>query len=115
MALIRTALGLCATFGIFTFAATGSSFADSWKFNIVNSSDFKVLSFQTNENGGWSKNWLGENIAPGETFVMDFGTSEGNCTVRTHITFNDGTHVDGDVDYCKVATLTIHNDGVSAE
>jgi hypothetical protein len=39
-------------------------------------------------------------VAPGETFDMDFGTDEGNCTVRTRITFSDKTYVVRDIDYC---------------
>ncbi len=96
-------------------AFTGQSFADSWKFNVVNKSSAKVLSFQTKEDGDWSKNWLGENIAPGEKFVMDFGTSEGNCSVRTHITFNDNTFVDADIDYCKVSNIYVTETGITMD
>ena len=96
-------------------ALTGQSFAGSWKFNVINQSSAKVLSFQTKEDGSWSKNWLGENIAPGETFIMDFGTSEGQCTVRTHITFNDSTYVDSDIDYCKVSNIYVKESGITMD
>jgi hypothetical protein len=94
---------------------TGQSFAGSWKFNVINKSAAKVLSFQTKENGDWSHNWLGENIAPGETFVMDFGTAEGECSVRTHITFNDNTYVDSDIDYCKVSNIYVTETGITMD
>ena len=41
---------------------------------------------------------------------MDFGTSEGDCTIRTQITFTDGSKFDANVDYCKVSTLYLYED-----
>lgn len=86
--------------------------AGEWKFELVNKSNASVLSFKTQENGRWSKNWLEENVAPGETFDMDFGTDEGNCTVRTRIEFSDNTHVDANIDYCKASVITVRNNDV---
>jgi hypothetical protein len=108
---MKTAL-ICASV---TLAFTGQSYAGSWKFNVINKSGLKVLSFQTNEDGAWSHNWLKENIAPGETFIMDFGTAEGECSVRTHITFNNDTYVDGDIDYCKVANIYVTESGITLD
>ena len=98
---------------VITIAFTSQSFAGSWKFNVVNKSSAKVLTFKTKENDEWSKNWLGENIGPGETFIMDFGTSEGSCVVRTYLTFNDDTHVDADIDYCKVSNIYVTENGIT--
>ncbi len=111
MSLAKTALISAALM----LAFTGQSLAGSWKFNVINESSAKVLTFQTKEGGDWSKNWLGENIAPGETFVMDFGTAEGSCTVRTHITFNDNTFVDADIDYCKVSNIHVKESGITMD
>jgi hypothetical protein len=111
MSIVKTALVATAI----TIAFAAPSFAGSWKFNVVNKSSAKVLSFQTKENSSWSHNWLGENIGPGETFIMDFGTAEGECTVRTHITFNDNTYVDSDIDYCKVSNIYVTESGITMD
>ena len=51
--------------------------------------------------------------AVSDTFNMDFGTSKGDCTVRTQIHFADGSKFDAPVDYCKVNHLYIHDDTIS--
>lgn len=86
--------------------------AKEWKFDLVNKSAASVLSFKTLDGRRWSKNWLEENVAPGETFVMDFGTDEGDCTVKTRIEFSDDTHVEADIDYCSASTITVRNSGI---
>lgn len=92
--------------------ATGAAAANEWKFELENRSTANVTSFRTQENGAWSDNWLDEIIVPGDTFEMDFGTDEGNCTVRTRIDFTDGTYVDADIDYCDMKTITVRNKDV---
>jgi hypothetical protein len=89
-----------------------AAIAKSWKFELVNRSAAHVTTFRTQENGRWSKNWLEENVAPGETFDMDFGTDEGDCTVRTRITFTDNTYVDANIDYCNANKITVRNSGI---
>jgi hypothetical protein len=54
-----------------------------WKFKVVNQSSTAAVEFRTQEDGEWSKNWIADRIEPGDTFVMDFGTDKGDCTVRT--------------------------------
>ena len=93
-------------------ALTGGAAANEWKFDLTNRSTANVTSFRTQENGKWSANWLDEIIVPGDTFEMDFGTDEGNCTVRTRIDFTDGTYVDADIDYCDMKTITVRNNDV---
>jgi len=81
---------------------------DSWKFEVTNGSSVPVRHFRTKEDGQWSSNWIsGDRINPGETFIMDFRTSEGNSVVRTQITFTDDTYFDYDVDYCKAEIIII--------
>lgn len=92
--------------------ATGTVAANEWKFDLENRSAANVTSFRTQENGAWSDNWLDEIIVPGDTFEMDFGTDEGNCTVRTRIDFTDDTYVDADIDYCNMSTITVRNNDV---
>ncbi|THD47498.1 MAG: hypothetical protein E7774_04695 [Bradyrhizobium sp.] len=86
-----------------------------WKFNVVNKSTTAAIEFRTQEDGQWSQNWIADRIEPGDTFAMDFGTDEGDCSVRTEIRFTDGSFFDADVDYCKVSTLYIHEDKLTWE
>ena len=46
---------------------------------------------------------------------MDFGTDKGDCTVRTQIRFTDGSYFDANVNYCKVETLYIHDNRLTAD
>jgi hypothetical protein len=86
---------------------------DHWKFNVINKSATAAVEFRTQENGDWSSNWISDRIQPGDTFNMDFGTSKGDCTVRTQIHFADGSKFDAPVDYCKVNNLYIHDDNIT--
>lgn len=88
------------------------AFAKSWKFELINKSAAHVTSFRTQEDGQWSKNWLDENVAPGETYDMDFGSDEGSCKVRTRIAFSDNTYVDANIDYCNANKITVRNSGI---
>jgi hypothetical protein len=83
------------------------AFATSWEFDLVNRSNANILNFKTREGGSWSRNWLNEIVVPGETFVMDFGTNEGNCGVRTRMEFSDGTFFEDTIDYCSMSTITV--------
>lgn len=83
------------------------AFAGSWKFAMTNKSKSIITSFKTQEEGKWSSNWLSEPVSPGDEYEMDFGTSEGDCVVRTKVTFKDGSYFDYDVDYCKVEHLVV--------
>lgn len=96
-------------------AATPALAKKSWKFELINKSAAHVTTFKTREGGQWSENWLEENVAPGETFDMDFGTDEGNCKVRTRIEFSDNTYVDANIDYCEADVITVRNSGITWE
>lgn len=95
--------------GLFTllFSISALHAADHWEFRIVNKSKLVADGFRTMENGQWSENWLHSQIAPGSDWTMDFGHSDGTCTVRTQVTFTDDTFFDYDVDYCKAKTLFV--------
>jgi hypothetical protein len=93
-------------------ATTPAAAAGHWKFDLHNNSAAKVLTFKTQEDGEWSENWLPENVDPGETYEMDFGTDEGDCEVRTRISFSDGTYVDANIDYCHASNIYVRNDDV---
>lgn len=96
-------------------SVAGQAAAASWKFELTNDSAARVTSFKTQENGVWSQNWLPVQVNPGETYEMDFGTDEGECTVRTRIWFTDQTYVDGSIDYCNMTTITVNADGITWE
>eukprot|EP01037_Dinobryon_pediforme_P012281 gene12281-12367_t len=81
---------------------------DHWKFKVINKSDTAATEFRTKENGDWSDNWISARIEPGDTFNMDFGHSDGDCSVRTQIHFVDGTYFDANVDYCNASKLYIY-------
>ena len=106
---VGTGIVLAAFAVMNSFALAG----DHWKFNVVNKSNTAALEFRTQENGEWSSNWISDRIEPGDTFNMDFGTSKGDCSVRTQISFADGSKFDAPVDYCKVNNLYIHNDSIT--
>jgi hypothetical protein len=89
---------------------SGGAMAKEWVFYVENKSNHAVIEFRTREDGEWSKNWISDRIEPNAKFEMDFGTSEGDCTIRTQITFTDGSKFDANVDYCKVTTLYLYED-----
>jgi hypothetical protein len=88
---------------------------DHWKFAVENKSDHAAVEFRTRQDDEWSSNWISDRIEPGETFNMDFNTSEGSCTVRTQITFTDGSKFDADVNYCKVSKLYLYENKLRGE
>lgn len=106
---IFAAAALAANISMSSLATAG----EHWKFKVINKSSTAALEFRTQEDGEWSSNWISDRIEPGDTFNMDFGTSKGDCTVRTQIHFADGSKFDAPVDYCKVSNLYIHNDSVT--
>jgi len=44
-----------------------------------NTSGNIVVGFYTNDGGGWSENWLGTDINPGEAMRAEFYADTGNC------------------------------------
>lgn len=98
---------------VLAVSSTPAFAGNHWKFDLENASRAKVISFKTKEAGEWSDNWLDAKVAPGETYEMDFGTDEGDCTVKTRIDFSDDTYVSADIDYCNASKITVHNDGIT--
>jgi hypothetical protein len=102
-----------AAMSVLAVSGTPALAGGHWKFDLVNSSRAKVISFKTREDGEWSDNWLDTKVAPGETYEMDFGTDEGDCTVKTRIDFSDNTYVSADIDYCNASKIVVRNDGIT--
>jgi hypothetical protein len=106
--MIKSIVASAAVVAVFMLADGRALAADQWKFKVVNRSDHPVLEFRTREEGEWSDNWISSRLEPGDRIELDFETSEGKCTVRTQITFTDGSRFDANVDYCKVSTLYLY-------
>lgn len=92
--------------------ATMPAIAAGWEFGLYNNTNETIVGFRTKENGAWSGNWLSQKVGPGDVFDMDFGTDEGDCVVRTQVTFSDGSYFDYDVDYCEVSNLHVYADEI---
>jgi hypothetical protein len=111
----RRYLTVLAAAGAMALAGAPAHAGNHWKFQVINKSNSAAIEFRTEEDGEWSQNWIRDRIEPGDTFEMDFGSDKGDCVVRTEIRFTDASYFDADVDYCKVSTLSIHNDHVTLE
>lgn len=111
---MRRILALAVTATVLVGMSAPAS-AGSWKFELHNKTKSTISSFRTKEDGSWSENWLNSKVAGGETFEMDFGSDEGDCVVRTQVTFSDDSYFDYDVDYCKVKALHVYNDEIRGE
>lgn len=44
-----------------------------------NTTNNVVVGFYTNDGGGWSRNWLYDDIEPGEAAEAEFDASSGSC------------------------------------
>ncbi len=93
-------------------ASGAAASAESYQFGVLNKSKLVADGFRTKESGSWSSNWLNTKIRPGESWTLDFGHADGQCTVRTQIHFTDNTYFDYDVDYCKATNLYIYENEV---
>ena len=89
--------------------------AESWTFGLTNNAKDTITGFRTQEEGTWSDSWLTQKVSPGDEFEMDFGSAEGDCVVRTQVTFADGSYFDYDVDYCQVNNLYVYDDEIRWE
>ena len=96
--------------GIATTAAAG----ESYKFKLHNESKYEITGFQTFEDGKWST-WSGVSVAPDETQTMDWQSDEGDCVVPFRIIYKDIETEQYKVDWCKISTITVHDDKVTAE
>jgi hypothetical protein len=108
-------LTAAATALLASLAPGDTASSGEWKFKVVNKGTLPAIEFRTQEDSEWSSNWISERVEPGDTFDMDFGTDKGNCTVRTQIRFTDGSYFDADVNYCKVNTLYIFDNRLTAD
>jgi hypothetical protein len=90
------------------------AFAGTYKFTLENKSQYPITGFQTYEDGKWST-WSGVGVGPGESQTMDWNTDSGNCVVPFRIIYKDIETEQYQVDWCKITTVTVHDDKVTAE
>ena len=88
--------------------------AASYKFTMHNDSQYAITGFQTYEDGKWST-WSGVDIGTGEEQVMDWNSSEGDCTVPFRIIYKDVQTEQYKVDWCKISNIRVHDDSVTAD
>lgn len=76
---IKSAL-CAATLLCLTSAAQAQGTGSEGYFQIYNNTEGNVVvGFYTNDGDGWSDNWLGDNLVPGENARAEFYADSGNC------------------------------------
>lgn len=88
--------------------------AASYKFTLHNDSKYPIVGFQTFEDGKWST-WSGVGVDQGESQVMDWNSSEGDCVVPFRIIYKDVETEQYKVDWCKISNIRVHDDSVTAD
>jgi hypothetical protein len=80
----------------------GSAMAENYNFNLHNNANGWVIDgFYTYQDGKWSKNWLSEDIEPGQYGEMLWNSEEGDCVVPFRVSWTDWGHQDFTMDWCK--------------
>ncbi len=88
--------------------------AASYKFTLHNESKYAITGFQTYEDSKWST-WSGVDIPPGESLLMDWNSSAGDCNVPFRIMYKDVETEQYTVDWCKIGNIRVHDDSVTAD
>lgn len=94
--------------------AATAAFAESYKFKLHNKSKYEITGFQTYEDGKWST-WSGVHVPPGSSLNMDWQSSEGDCVVPFRIIYKDIETEQYKVDWCKISSITVSDDNVTAD
>jgi hypothetical protein len=104
-----------------TMAFAGLSSAQTGKngvFTIHNDTKANtVTGFYTNDGSGWSKNWLSEDLEPGETAKAEFNDATGNCKqmIRVGWLGKKGGEVKDDpirIDFCKASNVYLNDNEI---
>ena len=103
-----------ASLGLLVALLATPALASSYKFTLDNKSQYPITGFQTYEDGKWST-WSNVGVGPGESQVMDWNTDSGDCVVPFRIIYKDVETEQYKVDWCKISTITVHDDKVTAE
>ena len=105
---------LITSFGLLVALAATPALAGTYKFTLENDSKYEITGFQTFEDGKWST-WDNVSAAPGESQTMDWNTDSGDCVVPFRIIYKDVETEQYKVDWCKITTITVHDDKVTAQ
>jgi hypothetical protein len=100
--------------GLLTALVFSPALAGSYKFTMSNESKYAITGFQTFEDGKWST-WSGVDVPPGASQVMDWNSSAGDCKVPFRIMYKDVETEQYSVDWCKISTIRVHDDSVTAD
>ena len=103
-----------ASLGLLAAIVATPAFAGTYKFTLVNKSQYPIVGFETYENDKWST-WSGVGVSQGESQTMDWNTNSGDCVVPFRIIYKDVETEQYKVDWCKITTITVHDDKVTAE
>lgn len=71
---------LAAALSLATFTSAFAGTGSEGYFNVYNNTGSNVVvGFYTNDGSGWSDNWLGDDIEPGQGTKVQFIADTGNC------------------------------------
>jgi hypothetical protein len=118
MNMLRTVLS-AALLAATAFAAQAQGTGSEGFFEIHNDTDGNVvIGFYTNDGGGWSDNWLTEDIDPGESAVARFTADSGPCEeiFRAGWLGDDSTEVLDDpvsIDICEANNIYLEDNDIS--
>lgn len=88
-------------------------------FTIHNETDSNtVVGFYTNDGSGWSKNWMNNNLGPGDTAKMEFSRPGGKCkqTLRVGWRAKGGGEVRDNpinIDICDASNVYLHDNKIT--
>jgi len=102
------------TLGLLSAMMITPAFSASYKFTLHNESQYAISGFETFEDNKWST-WSGVNVSPGDSQLMDWNSSEGDCNVPFRIIYKDVETEQYTVDWCKISNVRVHDDSVTAD
>lgn len=87
---------------------------DYYTFDLVNQSDYTILTFHTGEPGGtWSSDWMPTRILESnDSVAMRFYDSEDACIYYVKIVFTDGDEWTERLDFCDLEYVVVTNEGI---
>jgi hypothetical protein len=115
---LRAALIIAAASG-FAAAASAEGTGKNGVFTVHNETKGNtVVGFYTNDGGGWSKNWLDENLDPGDSTKMEFSKPGGKCkqTLRVGWLGKNKAEVKDDpinIDICDASDVYLHDNKIT--
>jgi hypothetical protein len=85
-----------------TLLMSGVVNADNYNFYLHNRANGWVISsFQTKQDGQWSKNWLRGRLSPGRNIPLIWDSQSGDCRVPFRVTWIDWGSQEFTMDWCK--------------